>query len=38
MEDVTEKVNKQLTEIFLDTYDNKVKDSINSVNINIFNN
>lgn len=38
MEDVTDKVNKQLTEVFLDTYDNKVKDTINSVNINIFNN
>ena len=36
MEDVTEEVNKRLTEISMDTYDNKVKEKINDVKIDIF--
>ena len=36
MEDVTEEVNKRLTEISMDTYDNKVKEKINNVKIDIF--
>ena len=37
MEDVTEKINKKITEISMDSYDNKVKEKINSVKIDIFN-
>jgi len=36
MEDVTEEVIKRLTEISMDTYDNKVKEKINNVKIDIF--
>ena len=36
MEDVTEEVIKMLTEISMDTYDNKVKENINNVKIDIF--
>lgn len=37
MEDVTELINKKITEISMDSYDNKVKEKINSVKIDIFN-
>ena len=36
MEDVTDEINKKVTEISLDTYDNKVKEKIDSVKIDIF--
>ena len=36
MEDVTDSVNKQITEISMDSYDNKVKEKVNSVKIDIF--
>ena len=36
MEDVTDIINKKLTEISLDTYDNKIKEKIQDVNVNIF--
>ena len=38
MEDVTDAINKQITEISLDSYDNKVKDKINTMEVNIFKN
>ena len=37
MEDVTEMVNKQITEIYMDSYDNKVKEKIQTVKVDIFN-
>ena len=37
MEDVTELINKKITEISMDSYDNKVKEKINNVKIDIFN-
>ena len=37
MEDVTDLINKRITEISMDSYDNKVKEKINSVKIDIFN-
>ena len=37
MEDVTDLINKKITEISMDSYDNKVKEKINSVKIDIFN-
>jgi GTP-binding protein EngB required for normal cell division len=37
MEDVTDSINKRITEISMDSYDNKVKEKINSVKIDIFN-
>ena len=37
MEDVTDSINKKITEISMDSYDNKVKEKINSVKIDIFN-
>jgi hypothetical protein len=36
MEDVTDEINKKVTEISLDNYDNKVKEKIESVKIDIF--
>ena len=36
MEDVTDEINKKVTEISLDGYDNKVKEKIESVKIDIF--
>ena len=36
MEDVTDQINKKVTEISLDNYDNKVKEKIESVKIDIF--
>ena len=36
MEDVTDTVNKQITEISMDFYDNKVKEKVNTVKIDIF--
>lgn len=36
MEDVTDTVNKQITEISMDFYDNKVKEKVSSVKIDIF--
>ena len=36
MEDVTDQINKKVTEISLDNYDNKVKEKIQSVKIDIF--
>jgi GTP-binding protein EngB required for normal cell division len=37
MEDVTDTINKRITEISMDSYDNKVKEKINNVKIDIFN-
>ena len=37
MEDVTELINKQITEISMGSYDNKVKEKIENVKIDIFN-
>jgi hypothetical protein len=37
MEDVTDKVNQQLKDTFLEAYDNKITETINSVKIDIFN-
>lgn len=37
MEDVTDKVNQQLKDAFLEAYDNKITETINSVKIDIFN-
>ena len=37
MEDVTDSINKRITEISMDSYDNKVKEKINNVKIDIFN-
>jgi len=37
MEDVTDIVNKKITEISMDSYDNKVKEMINNIKIDIFN-
>ena len=36
MEDVTDTINKQITEISMDSYDNKVKDKMKSIEVNIF--
>lgn len=37
MEDVTDEINKKVTEISLDNYDSKVKEKIQNVKIDIFN-